>query len=188
MLKKIGLGVLALVAILLVVIATRPAAFRIQRTATIAAPPAVVFAQIEDFHRWDRWNPFEKGDTTMKKTYEGAGGVGSAYHYVSRYAGEGRMTFTQIAPHQRLGIRADFIKPFAATNQVEFTLTPVPEGVSVTWAMSGRNPFLGKAISLFVNMDRMVGGQFEKGLADLKTVSEAQARGAVASAQPAAAR
>jgi uncharacterized protein YndB with AHSA1/START domain len=181
MFAKIGIGVLAVVAVLLVVIATRPAAFSIQRTATIAAPAEVVYAQIEDFHRWDRWNPFEKGDTEMKKSYEGTpAGVGAAYHYVSPSAGEGRMTLTDVRPHERLAIRAEFIKPFAATNQVEFTLKPVPRGVAVTWTMSGRNPFLGKAISLFVNMDRMVGGQFEKGLADLKAVSEAQARTAQA--------
>lgn len=179
MLVKIGLGVLALVAVLVVVIATRPAAFRIERSATIAAPAEVVFAQIGDFHRWDRWNPFEKGDTAMKKTFEGTpAGVGAAYHYVSPSAGEGRMTFTEVRPHERIGIRAEFIKPFAATNDVEFTLKPAPRGVTVTWAMSGRNPFLGKAISLFVNMDRMVGGQFEHGLADLKRISEAEAAAA----------
>jgi uncharacterized protein YndB with AHSA1/START domain len=182
MLAKIGLGVLALVAVLLVVIATRPAAFRIQRTTTIAAPAEVVFAQLDDFHRWASWNPFEKGDTKMRKDYQGAGGVGSAYHYVSPTAGEGRMTFTELAPHQRVGVRAEFIKPFAATNQVEFILRPAANGVTVTWAMSGNNPFMGKAISLFMNMDRMVGGQFEKGLADLKGLSEAQARSAVAAA------
>lgn len=175
MLAKIGLGVAALLAVLLVVIATRPAAFRIERSATIAAPPEVVFAQIEDLHRWERWNPFEK-DAGMRKTFEGApAGVGSAYHYVSEHSGEGRMTLTAVQPNRRVGVRAEFIKPFAATNDVEFTLRPAPGGVTVTWAMSGRNPFLGKAISLFVNMDRMVGGQFEQGLADLKRLSEAEA-------------
>ncbi|HEV7586673.1 MAG TPA: SRPBCC family protein [Longimicrobium sp.] len=187
MLKKIGLGVLALIAVLLVVIATRPAAFRIERSATIAAPAEVVYAQIGDFHRWDRWNPFEKGDTAMRKTYEGTpAGVGASYHYVSPSAGEGRMTLTALRPHERIDIRAEFIKPFAATNQVEFTLKPAPRGVTVTWAMSGRNPFLGKAISLFVNMDRMVGGQFEQGLADLKRLSEAEAGNHAASVTVAA--
>ena len=186
MLAKIGLGLIALVAVLLVVIATRPAAFRIQRTATIAAPAGVVYAQLDDFHRWARWNPFEKGDTEMRKTYAGQGGVGASYHYVSPSAGEGRMTFTELAPGERVAVRAEFIKPFAATHQVEFTLRPAPGGVSVTWAMSGNNNFLGKAFSLFVNMDRMVGGQFEKGLADLKGLSEAEAR-QVAAAQPVAA-
>lgn len=181
MLAKIGLGALALVAILLVVIATRPAAFRIERSATIAAPAEVVFAQIEDLHRWERWNPFEKGDASMRKTFEGSpAGIGSAYHYVSDHSGEGRMTLTDLQPNRRVGVRAEFIKPLAATNDVEFTLRPGPQGVTVTWAMSGRNPFLGKAISLFINMDRMVGGQFEQGLADLKRLSEAEAHTAAA--------
>jgi uncharacterized protein YndB with AHSA1/START domain len=180
MLAKIGLGAVALIAILLVVIATRPAAFRIERSATIAAPAEVVFAQIEDLPRWERWNPFEKGDASMRKTFEGTPGVGSAYHYVSDHSGEGRMTLTALQPNRRVGVRAEFIKPMAATNDVEFTLRPAAGGVTVTWAMSGRNPFLGKAISLFINMDRMVGGQFEQGLADLKRLSEAEAHTAVA--------
>jgi uncharacterized protein YndB with AHSA1/START domain len=181
MLVKIGLGVLALVAVLLVVIATRPAAFRIERSATIAAPPEVVYAQIEDLHRWERWNPFEKGDASLRKTFEGSpAGVGSAYHYVSDHQGEGRMTLTDLQPQRRVGVRAEFIKPMAATHDIEFTLRPAPGGVTVTWAMSGRNPFLGKAVSLFVDMDRMVGGQFEQGLADLKRLSEAEAKHAAA--------
>ncbi|HEX6749689.1 MAG TPA: SRPBCC family protein [Longimicrobium sp.] len=175
MLAKIALGAIAL---LCVVIATRPAAFRVQRTATIAAPAEVVFAEIGDLHRWERWNPFEQGDPSMRKTFEGSpSGVGSAYHYVSDRTGEGRMTLTEIDPHRRVAVRAEFIKPFAATNQVEFTLRPAANGaVAVTWAMSGRNNFVGKAISLFVGMDRMVGGEFEKGLAQLKRVSEAEAQ------------
>lgn len=184
MLAKIGLGVLALIAVLLVVIATRPASFRIQRSATIAAPAATVFAHLEDFHRWAAWNPFEKGDTQMKLTYDGAGGVGSSYHYVSPNAGEGRMTFTELRPAERVGVRAEFIKPFAATNDIEFTLKPGANGVTVTWAMSGNNSFMGKAFSLMMNMDRMIGGQFEKGLADLKALSEREARQASAAAQP----
>jgi uncharacterized protein YndB with AHSA1/START domain len=177
MLVKIGIALIAVVAVLVVVIATRPAAFRIERSATIAAPAEAVFAEIDDFHRWNRWNPFEKGDTKLVRTFTGpSAAVGGSYHYVSPSAGEGRMTFTELRPHQRIAVRAEFIKPFAATNAVEFTLRPVPEGVTVTWAMSGRNPFLGKAISLFINMDRMVGGQFEKGLADLKQLTEAEAR------------
>jgi hypothetical protein len=177
MLVKIAIALAALIAVLLVVIATRPAAFRIERSATIAAPAEVVFAQIEDFRRWDRWNPFEKGDTQLTRTFAGTPAeVGASYHYLSPTAGEGRMTLTDLRPHERVGIRAEFIKPFAATNAVEFTLRPAPRGVTVTWAMSGRNPFLGKAISLFLNMDRMVGGQFEKGLADLARLSEDEAR------------
>ena len=177
MLAKIGMVAAAALVIPLIVIATRPAAFRVQRSVTIAAPPEVVFAQIGDLHRWARWNPFEKGDTEMRKTFEGAAsGVGSSYRYAGGKTGEGRMTLVQVDPHRRVAVRAEFIKPVAATNDIEFTLRPAPGGVSLTWAMSGNNGFLGKAISLFVNMDHMVGGQFEQGLADLKRLSEAEAR------------
>jgi uncharacterized protein YndB with AHSA1/START domain len=175
--KKVGLGVLVAIVLLLAIIATRPAGFHIERSATIAAPPEVVFAQLNDLHHWHAWNPFEKGDPTMKTTFEGApSGVGAGFHYVSENAGEGRMTVTESTPNERVAIRAEFIKPFAATNQIEFTLKPGPNGVALTWAMSGNNHFLGKAISLFVSMDKMIGGQFEKGLADLRQVSEMQAK------------
>jgi uncharacterized protein YndB with AHSA1/START domain len=187
MLAKIGLGVLVAVVLLLAVIATRPAAFRIERSTTVAAPAEMVFAQIDDLHRWGDWNPFEKQDANMKKTYEGApSGVGSAYHYVSDRVGEGRMTVTEVQPPERVVVKAEFIKPLAATNRIDFTLTPTEGGVSVTWAMSGNNNFLGKAIGLFVSMDRMVGTEFEKGLADLKRLSEAEAKRAQATAPAAA--
>ena len=174
--KKIGLGILAAVVVLAAVIATRPAAFEIQRTATITAPAEVVFGQITDLHRWAAWNPFEKGDPSMKLTYLGApSGVGAGYHYVSERTGEGRMTVTDVTPNRRVAVKAEFIKPFAATNEIEFTLQPAGNGVAITWAMRGNNNFLGKAISLFVSMDKMVGTQFEKGLADLKQVAEQEA-------------
>lgn len=181
MLVKIALGLAAVIALLAVVIATRPAAFRVQRTAVIAAPAEVVYAEIQDLHRWNGWNPYEKADPTIRLTYGGApAGVGSSYHYAGRKIGEGRMTITALRPHERVGVRAEFIRPFAATNDIEFTLAPAPGGVAVTWAMTGRNGFLGKAIHLVVNMDRMVGGDFEAGLAELKRISEARAGAAVA--------
>jgi uncharacterized protein YndB with AHSA1/START domain len=179
MLAKTGIGIVVLAVVLAVVVATRPGAFRIQRTATIAAPAEVVFAQLDDLHRWSRWNPFEQGDPTIRITHSGApSGVGAAYHFAGKKAGEGRMTVTETTPNQRVAVRAEFIRPMAATHQVEFTLQPVAEGVAVTWAMSGKNSFVGKAVSLVMNMDRMVGGEFEKGLAGLKRVSEAEARAA----------
>ncbi|HSU14344.1 SRPBCC family protein [Longimicrobium sp.] len=181
MLAKIAIGLAAVLAVLAIVVATRPDAFLIQRTATIAAPAEVVYAQLDDLHRWGQWNPFEKSDPGIRLAFAGpASGVGSSYHFVGKRAGEGRMTISGVRPNERVTVRADFIKPMAATHQIEFTLKPAPGGVAVTWAMSGRNGFLGKAVSLVMNMDRMVGGEFEKGLADLKRVSEAQASTAVA--------
>jgi uncharacterized protein YndB with AHSA1/START domain len=181
MLAKIAIGLAAVLGVLAIVIATRPAAFRVQRTAVIAAPPEVVFEQLDDLHRWGAWNPFERGDPTTRLTFSGpARGLGSSYHFAGRKMGEGRMTIAELRPREFVGIRADFIKPMAATHRIEFTLAPVRGGTSLTWAMSGRNGFLGKAVSLFVGMDRMVGGEFEKGLADLKRISEARAATAVA--------
>ncbi|HEU4643886.1 MAG TPA: SRPBCC family protein [Gemmatimonadaceae bacterium] len=172
MLAKIALGVLVAVVLLVIVIATRPSTFRVQRSVTIAAPATVVFAQIEDFHRWSAWNPFEKADPSLRRSYEGApSGVGAAYHYAGNSkVGEGRMTLTELEPDRRVVFEARFIKPMAATNRVEFTLKPVTGGVSVTWAMSGDQNFVGKAFSLF--RDRLVGTQFEKGLAELKRLTE----------------
>lgn len=177
MLVRIGLGVLVLAAVLVIAIVTRPDTFHIERSVTIAAPAEVIFAQLDDFHRWERWNPFEKLDPNVRRSYVGApSGVGAVYHYVGNgKVGEGRMTMTEVTPGERVAIKAEFIKPFAAINQTEFTLEPVAGGVSVTWAMSGRQPFMGKAISLVMNMDKVVGKEFETGLAELKRVSEAEA-------------
>lgn len=176
MLAKIGLGVLALVTLLLIVIVTQPPTFHVERSTTIEAPPEVVFAQINDLHQWSNWNPFEKVDPTIKMTYEGlSSGVGASYHYVGGQMGEGRMTITGVRPNERVAVKAEFIKPMAAVNDIEFTLEPAGEGVTVTWAMSGDNTFIGKAISLFIDMDEMVGTEFEKGLVDLKRLSEEEA-------------
>jgi hypothetical protein len=169
----IGLVLLVAVALLLAFVATRPAGFRVARSATIAAPPEVVFAQLNDFRRWSSWSPFEKLDPAMKKTFEGSpSGVGAAFHYVAPKAGEGRMTLIESEPNERVAIKAQFIKPFAATNEIEFTLRPASDGVAVTWAMTGRNSFVFKLFALFVNPDRLLGKSFEQGLADLKRVAE----------------
>ena len=177
MLLNLALTVLGVVAVLVAFVATRPSSFRVARGTTISAPPEVVFAQIEDLHRWGRWSPFERSDPTMTKTYTGArAGVGASFHYAGMKIGEGQMTIVESAPPERIRVRAEFISPFTATNEIEFTLRPFPGGIAVTWAMSGRNSFVGKAISLVMNMDRMVGDDFEKGLADLKRLSEGEAR------------
>ena len=112
----------------------------------------------------------------MRLTYAGApAGVGASCHYVGDKVGEGRMTLIESTPHERVAVRAEFIRPFAATDTIEFTLHPAAEGVAVTWAMSGQQSFVNRALSLFVSTDRIVGKHFEKGLAALKRVSEAEA-------------
>jgi Polyketide cyclase / dehydrase and lipid transport len=169
---------IALTAILLaavVVVGTRPSEFRIARTTTIASPSSAVFAQVNDFRKWDAWNPWARIDPAMKQSYEGApAGVGAVYAWFGNsQVGEGRMTITESRPSDLIKIRMEFLKPFAATSIAVFTFKPDGDRTIVTWSMEGRNNFIAKAIHLVMNMDRMIGGQFEKGLAEMKSVVEA---------------
>lgn len=176
MLKKIGIAVAVLLLVLIAVIATRPGEFKIERSTAIAAPPAVVFSNVNNLHKWAQWNPFEKGQN-LKMEYSGTEeGVGASYHYEGEKAGEGRMTIAESVPGERVAVKGEFIKPMAAVNDIVFTFAPEGAGTKVTWAMSGKNNFVSKAFGLVMNMDTMVGGMFEKGLVDMKTVSEAQAK------------
>jgi hypothetical protein len=172
---RIVLLVLALaVVVLLVVVALQPAAFRIERSATMAAPPTAVFAQVNDFHHWQAWNPWQKVDPAAQNTFSGPeSGPGAAFAWQgNKDVGEGRMTILESQPSSLVKIKLEFLKPFAATNTADFTFLPAGDGTKVTWAMYGENGFLAKAIGLFMNMDKMVGEQFEKGLADMKAVVE----------------
>lgn len=162
---------------LVVAIAMQPAEFRISRSATISASAATVFAQVNDFHKWTAWSPWEKRDPDLKRNYEGAeSGTGAVYSWAgNNKVGEGRMTLTESRPTDLVRIRLEFLKPFKATNTAEFTFQPQGDQTLVTWSMSGRNNFVAKAMGLFMNMDKMIGGDFEAGLAQLKTVSESSA-------------
>ena len=175
MIKKIALALGAVAIIFLGVVAMQPADFRIERSAAIAAPPADVFAQVNDFHNWTAWSPWEKLDPALKKTYSGAAaGVGAVYEWAGNdQVGTGRMTLTDSQPSNLIRIKLEFIKPFEATNTTEFLLTPDGGGTKVTWSMTGNNNFMAKAAGLFMNMEKMVGGDFEKGLAQMKIVAEA---------------
>jgi carbon monoxide dehydrogenase subunit G len=178
MLKKILLGLGAALVLLIIVIATRPAEFRIERSTTIAARPEVVFAQLNDFRAWPAWSPWEKLDPGMQRTHSGApSGVGAAYAWQGNDdVGEGRMTIEKSEPPSTVGIKLEFIKPFAATNTTTFILANTGGGTKVTWAMEGQNNFGAKAASLFMDMDQLVGADFERGLASMKAVSEAAAK------------
>jgi uncharacterized protein YndB with AHSA1/START domain len=175
---KVLMALAVIVAGALVVVATRPAEFRVTRTGTIAAPPATVFAQVNDFHKWEAWNPWGKLDPAMKESYEGApAGVGAVYTWTGNsQVGEGRMTITESRPNELIRIKMEFLKPFAATSTAEFTFRPEGNRTTVTWTMEGTNNFMAKAVHLVMNMDRMIGGQFEKGLAAMKSVAEAASR------------
>jgi uncharacterized protein YndB with AHSA1/START domain len=175
MLVKILIGLGAILVIFLIVVALQPADFRIQRTATIAAPPSVVFAQVNDFHKWEAWSPWAKMDPAAKNTFEGpTEGVGSGFRWAgNNQVGEGAMAILESKPGELVRIKLEFIKPFQATNTAEFTFAPEGNGTRVTWTMSGKNNFMGKAFGLIMNCDKMVGGQFEQGLASMKAIAEA---------------
>lgn len=174
MLSWILAGVGAAIAIFVVVIALQPSEFRIERSATMAAPAPAVFAQVDDFRKWQSWSPWEKLDPALKRVYEGpAAGAGAQYAWVgNKDVGEGRMTILESRPGERVRIKLEFFKPFAATNTAEFSFKPAGDATQVTWSMAGRNNFMARAICLFVNMDKMVGGQFEQGLAQMKAIVE----------------
>ncbi|MGH8019458.1 MAG: SRPBCC family protein [Opitutaceae bacterium] len=175
MLSKILIGIAIVVVILVVVVAMQPAAFRVSRTAVLRAPAAAVFAQVNDFHKWEAWSPWAKIDPAMKETFEGApAGVGAVYFWAGNSkVGAGRMEILESRPNELIRIRLDFIKPFKSTNTAEFTFVPEDDATRVTWTMEGKNNFVAKAMGLFMSMDTMIGGQFEQGLAQLGTAAVA---------------
>jgi hypothetical protein len=187
MLKKILIGVGAGLAVLAVVISLQPDTFHVERSATMAAPPEAVFAQVNDFHAWSGWSPWEKLDPGMKRSFDGApSGVGAKYAWVgNKEVGEGRMTIEKSTPASEVQVLLEFLKPFEATNTATFTFSKTAEGTKTTWAMDGKNNFVSKAMHLVMNMDKMIGPDFERGLASMKTVAEAAAKAStVANATP----
>jgi uncharacterized protein YndB with AHSA1/START domain len=164
----------AIVAILAGVVAMQPAEYRVERSVTIAAPPADVFAQVNDFHNWEAWSPWAKLDPAMKQTYEGApAGTGAVSKWSGNSeVGEGTMTLTESRPNELIKIKLEFVRPFEDTSDAEFTFKPDGNQTVVTWTMSGRKNFISKAVCLFMDMDKMLGGEFEKGLANMKSVAE----------------
>jgi uncharacterized protein YndB with AHSA1/START domain len=178
MLKKILIAVAVVIVVFVIVVALQPANFRVTRSTTINAPAATVFAQVNDFYKWDAWSPWAKLDPAMKQTHEGSPeGTGAIYSWVgNKDVGEGRMTLTESKPNELIRIKLEFIKPFAAVNTTEFTFKPEGNQTSVTWDMTGEKNFMSKAFCLFMSMDKMVGGDFEKGLAQLKTIAEEAAK------------
>jgi len=182
MIKKILLGaivvIVLVVAIFCVVVAMQPSHYHIERSATMNAPAPVVFNQVNDFHKWDAWSPWAKLDPNIKTTYEGApAGTGAMYSWTGNsQVGEGRMTITDSKPAELVKIKLEFVKPFAAINATNFMFTSQGNQTGVKWTMDGDNTFVGKAFGLFMNMDKMVGGDFEKGLAQMKAVTESAAK------------
>lgn len=174
MLKKIALGVVVILAIILGMAAMKPDTFSVKRVVSIKAPPEKIAALITDFHQWGSWSPWEHLDPNMKRTFSGApSGKGAVYEWEgNKDVGKGRMEITDAATPVKTVIKLDFMQPFESHNTTEFTLLPQGETTTVSWNMSGPMPFITKIMTVFMNMDAMVGKDFDKGLSNLKTVAE----------------
>jgi len=174
----IGAAIVLAIVGLLAFIATRPEDFRIERSAQINAPADVVFPLINDLHQWQRWSPYDKLDPEMKKTFDGPdAGPGASYAWNgNNQAGEGVLTIVASKPGELVTMDLKFTRPFACNNQVNFKLVPSDSGTRVSWIMDGKNSFIGKAFSTFMNMDKMVGAQFEEGLANLDKLAQAESK------------
>ena len=174
MLKNLAIGVVVLIAAVLLFAATRPDSIRVTRAASIKASPEQIFPLIADFNRWGAWSPYEKKDPAMKRTLGGASnGKGATYAWEgNQEVGQGRMEIAEATPPSRIAINLDFTKPFEAHNTVEFTLQPQGDATNVTWAMQGPSPYFTKVMGIFIDMDKMIGNDFEAGLANLKSVAE----------------
>ena len=168
MVKTIAIVIAVLVVVplaaVLIFAATKPDTFRVQRATSIKAPPEKIFPLIADFHGWGAWSPYEKLDPAMKRTYSGAASDGKA--------GKGRMEITDAPAPSKVTIKLDFFKPFEAHNTAEFTLEPRGDTTDLTWAMYGPSLYIAKVMGVFFNMDRMIGTDFETGLANLKARAE----------------
>ena len=169
--------VAALAAAVLLYAATKPDAFRIERAASIKAPPEKVFALIDDLHAWSAWSPWEKLDPALKKTFSGAArGKGAAYAWEgNKQVGAGRMEIVESSPSSRIAIKLDFLKPFEGHNVAEFALEARDGVTRVTWSMRGPLPYFAKVLHVILPMDRMIGKSFEDGLANMKAAAEKEA-------------
>lgn len=178
MLKITALALLAVglvaVASVLIVAARKPDTFRVHRSARIQAPADLLFGHINDLHRWQAWSPYEKLDPAMKRVFTGPpAGPGAGYEWDGNgNVGAGRIEIRDAAEPSRVAISLVMTRPFACDNAVEFTLVPEGDATTVTWSMEGRSHFLSKLVGVFIDMDRMVAGQFDEGLANLKSIAE----------------
>ena len=174
MLPAIGAVVVVAVAGVLGYAASRPNAFRVERSRVIKATPERIYALLEDFHRWTEWSPWEKLDPAMQRTFSGPErGVGAGYHWVgNKQVGEGHMEITGASAPSDLTIKLDFLKPWEAHNTTRFALRPEDGGTHLSWTMEGSSPFMFKVMGVFMNMDNLIGKDFEKGLANLAAALE----------------
>jgi len=173
MIKTIALGAVAALGALLIFAATRPDTFRVERSASINAPAERLYPLINDLRQFNTWNPFEKGDPAAKGEYRGpAAGPGAAYDFHGGKSGKGSISIVESAPPSKVTMKLDMLEPMEGHNIVEFTIAARGAMTDVTWAMHGPSPFISKLIGVFLSMDKMIGGQFEAGLANLKARAE----------------
>lgn len=173
----IAAGVIgALLSVAVVVIARQPSEYRVERTAEISAPPEAVFAHVNELRKWDGWSPWAKLDPQVKNTFEGpTAGNGAIFKWSGNdKVGEGKLSILESRPHELIHMRLEFIRPFADTSETDFAFEPRGEKTTVTWSMAGKKDFMGKAVCMFMDMDKCLGGSFEEGLANLKGVVEAE--------------
>lgn len=180
MLKKFIVTVIALLVaapfLVMAIAVTQPATYQLQRSISVSAPPAAVYAAIVDFNRWPGWSPWAKLDPNQKTTVAGEG-LGAVYTWSGDdRVGAGRMTIIEAVPSSKVAIKLEFLRPWESTNETSFLVVPEGAGSRLTWLMKGTHGFLGRAMSIFLNMEKMLGPDFEKGLAALKTDVEQRGR------------
>ncbi|NHZ41450.1 SRPBCC family protein [Massilia aquatica] len=174
MIRRIALVLVFLFIGILGMAAMQPDTFSVTRSVAIKAPPEKILGLLGDFHQWQSWSPWERLDPGMQRVHSGApSGKGALYAWTGNDdVGAGKMEITEFTPPSKVVIKLDFIKPFEASNMTEFTLAPKDGQTQVTWTMSGPMPFVSKVMSVFMSMDRIIGRDFEKGLANLKAEAE----------------
>ena len=191
MLGTILIGIAVVLVLFVVVVATRPSAYHVERKLEVAAPADLVFGVLNDLQQFAGvlvlfGSPWEKLDPNMQKSFEGpAAGVGQSYAWTGKKVGKGKMTIEESVPGRKVGMKLEFVKPMASTATCALSLAGTPTGSFVTWSMDGNHNFIGKAFGMFMDMDNMLGTDIEKGLAQLKTVAEGKqvALAAAAAAQ-----
>ncbi|NOU00588.1 MAG: SRPBCC family protein [Gallionella sp.] len=174
MLKKILITIVVVIAAILIYASTKPDTFTVERSAVIKASPEKVFAQINDLHNWQAWSAWERKDTNMRKTHSGAAsGVGEAYAWEGNSdVGKGSMTIVESIPNQKVKIKLDFYEPFEGHNMADLVLQAQGDGTQVNWKMYGPMALVLKIMGVFFDMDKMIGKDFEEGLANLKVLAE----------------
>jgi len=170
----IAIVLVVVIAIILILAAIKPNTFSVQRATIVKAPPEKIFVIINDFHQWGTWSPYENKDPAMKRSYSGAAsGKGAVYAWEgNKNVGSGRMEILDASAPSKIVIKLDFFTPFEGHNTAEFTMLPHGDATNVTWLMHGPLPFMGKIMHVFINIDRMVGKDFEIGLFNLKRLTE----------------